>query len=238
MTYLDQWLNPENPELYDSIIYNDESYDSFIWSLQQPMLRQLAKSQRERTGSLRYLDFACGTGRVLTALEDLADEANGIDLAPPMVERARLKSSANVVVADILDPSQRPEGMFDLITAFRFFLNVDPETREGVMRVLASLLRPGTGRLVFNIHGNKTSTAALVRLKPDAARSSNLMGTGEVRRLVEGAGLHIVSQEGFGLSPRSLYHGGLARQVRAVDHRLSGPRLSRISHEVVYVCSR
>jgi predicted TPR repeat methyltransferase len=238
VTYLEQWLNPDNPELYDAIIYNSESYDSFIWSLQRPKLCQLAKSLRGTERHVRYLDFACGTGRVLTALESSVDESVGIDKAPPMVERARGKSNSEVLVADILDPSQRPPGTFDLITAFRFFLNVDQVTRTEVMRTLASMLTPGTGRLVFNIHGMKTSTAALVRLQRDTSRSNNLMGFGEVRRLVEGAGLRLVRQEGYGLSPRSLYRGKLAGPVRSLDRRLSGPLLHRLSHDVVFVCAR
>jgi hypothetical protein len=154
-----------------------------------------------------------------------------------MVERARQKSSSEVLVADILDPAQRPSGQFDLITAFRFFLNVDPVLRAEVMEVLASMLRPGTGRLVFNIHGNKTSSAALVRLRPDAARSANLLGVGEVQQCTRAAGLQVVGRYGYGLSPRTMYHGRLSRLVRTIDSSLCGPLLNRVSHEIVYICS-
>jgi SAM-dependent methyltransferase len=237
VSYLDQWLDPENPALYDSIIYNEESYDTFIWSLQRPYVRSRAVGLRSRFGSLRYLDFACGTGRVLTAVEDLADTSTGIDMAPPMIERARLKSSADFLVADVCDPAQRPTGEFDLITAFRFFLNVDDVTRRAVMNALSAMLRPG-GELVFNMHGNKTSSASLVHWRKDAARSDNLMRIGDVRRLVQGAGLKVVAQSGYGLSPRTLYHGRLSNLVRAIDRRLGGPHLSAVSHDVVFVCTK
>jgi len=238
MSYLDQWLNPEYAELYDAIIYNDDSYDAFIWSLQRPDIRSRVAALRDARGPLRYLDFACGTGRVLTALEDLTQEATGMDLAPPMAELARQKSGATVLVGDVIDPAQRPEGQFDLITAFRFFLNVDEATRTGVMGALATMLRPDGGVLIFNMHANARSTASLVRWRPDASRSANLMRISDVHDLVHRSGLKVVGQLGYGLSPRSLYHGKLARSVRALDRRCAGERFSAISHDVVFICTK
>jgi SAM-dependent methyltransferase len=238
VSYLDQWLNPEYPELYDAVIYNEESYDAFIWSLQRRDLRARVAALVQARGPLRYLDFACGTGRVLTSLEDLTDDVIGIDLAPPMVELARTKTRSTVLVGDVIDPAQRPEGQFDLITAFRFFLNVDEATRTGVMDALAAMLRPDGGVLIFNMHGNARSTASLVRWRPDAARSGNLMRISEVHDLVTRSGLKVVGMRGYGLSPRGLYYGKLARVVRAIDRRWGGRRLHSVSHDLVFICTR
>ena len=41
------------------------------------------------TGVGRYLDFACGTGRVTSVVAPLARESVGVDISPSMLEAAR-----------------------------------------------------------------------------------------------------------------------------------------------------
>jgi SAM-dependent methyltransferase len=237
VSYLEQWLDPDASANYDSIIYDKATYDSFIWELQRPRLRELAATLRTRDTHLRYLDFACGTGRVTAALADIADEALGMDLSPAMADRARQRAGCPVVVGDITNPDERPPGQFNLITAFRFFLNAPAESRSEVLNALSTLLTPD-GLLVFNIHGNKWSTAALVRLSRDASRSQNLMSLGEVRRMARSAGLRVVAHSGYGLWPRQWYYGRFAPHLKAVDRRVGGGGLSRYSHDIVFVCAK
>src|SRR4051794_14793106 len=50
----------------------------------------------------RYLDFACGTGRITQLVAPMAREAIGVDVSPSMLEAARSKcSQAKFLLADL-----------------------------------------------------------------------------------------------------------------------------------------
>ena len=55
------------PDAWDRVVYAPGTYDSFIWSLQREIVVALASGLAARRPSIAYLDFACGTGRVLAA---------------------------------------------------------------------------------------------------------------------------------------------------------------------------
>ena len=42
-------------------------------------------------GPQRYLDFACGTGRITEQVAPLAKQSTGVDISPTMIEEARKK---------------------------------------------------------------------------------------------------------------------------------------------------
>jgi len=66
----------------------------------RPYSMQLARvvdhvKARHRPGSARVLDAGCGTGNYVTALSKVGYEVVGIDRAPWMLSRARLKAALN-----------------------------------------------------------------------------------------------------------------------------------------------
>ena len=102
--YSKRFQSGEAAEHYDEAVYAPASRDSFIWSLQKEYLTRLAASLRQDRGSLRYLDFACGTGRVLEALQPFGTAVDAVDIAEAMAERARRRvPSARVAVGDVLE---------------------------------------------------------------------------------------------------------------------------------------
>jgi SAM-dependent methyltransferase len=101
----------------------------------------------------RALDFGCGAGRSTRFMRDLGFEAVGVDIAAPMVERARTLDrepgarDRYTLIDD--DPSAIPPGPFDLILAAYPFDNIpDRGHRAALLEGLRRRLAP-SGRLVL-----------------------------------------------------------------------------------------
>ena len=142
--YADRFQHEDAVSFYEAGEYEAGSYSSCIWRLQRPVVEQLVKDFRAaQPGPVRLLDFACGTGRVLASLESTVGSAEGIDISPEMLAVARTKCTrARLQVGDILTQPDLPGKNYDVITAFRFLLNVEPEIRRRVLRRLRELIRP------------------------------------------------------------------------------------------------
>ena len=106
---------------------------------------------------VHHLDFACGTGRIIEFMSGHTTESTGVDVSPSMLAEARGKGiDARLIEADITDSDELAGETFNLITAFRFFLNAEPELRASAITALGKRLAPD-GVLVFNNHHNSGS---------------------------------------------------------------------------------
>jgi SAM-dependent methyltransferase len=227
------------PQHYDQVMYAAESYDSLIWSLERPFIRAVAASTVAPSGGLRLLDFACGTGRIIGALEDLAGASLGVDISPDMLSAARVKvQRSELRVGDILtDPAVAP-GPYDLITAIRFFVNTEDEMRRRVMPALRALLAGPDSRLVFNIHMNTVNLLPnrLYRLMHGWPPYRS-MTVWQARRLCRDSGLDILELHGFGLLPERLHRGRAGRAARWVDRLAAGRSpINWMCRDLVFVC--
>lgn len=239
-SYSGSFQSEEAARTYETLVYAEDSYDSFIWSLQRPRLLAVARALRDRLGRPpSHLDFACGTGRVLAAVEEISERSTGLDVSREMLAVARQRCPrAELVVGDLRENPCLVAPRFDLITAFRFFLNAEPALRGEVMVALGARLRDDDSRLIFNIHGNRWSLRHLgiLRRRLRGERHSE-MALREVRALVEGAGLDIESWTGFGVLPRSAYGWVLAPLARRWDRQLAGRGwLRAVSSDLMFVC--
>jgi SAM-dependent methyltransferase len=171
-----------------------------MWHLERNVLASILRNQRYG----RYLDFACGTGRVLEELASYAEETFGVDISDSMLKVARSKfPAAQYLVADIRNGlPQLQERQFDLITAFRFFPNAEPQLRESAMNVLSSLLGPD-GLLIVNNHRNLGSLPfrALRLLGKPSARIG--MTDDEMHELAERHNLDVRECYSLGIVPQS-----------------------------------
>lgn len=245
INYSDRFQEPEAVTAYDAKEYGAGSYSSFIWDLQRPVLEQiLADFRRTQPGPVRLLDFACGTGRVIASLESLADTAEGIDISENMVAVARNKCrTARLQVGDILSKPEILQKQYDVITSFRFLLNVEPELRSRVLRRLREVLRPD-GLLVVNVHGNSRSLrhpAIVWRRWRERTKETNAMlnemSPAETRQLLRASGFHIVHQFGFGMLPPTLYRTPLRGAAAALDKAVAGEnRWCDCSIDMMFVC--
>lgn len=233
--HLADWV----PVHYDHVMYAADSYDSFIWSLEQPFLCSVAAALVPPPGGVRFLDFACGTGRITAGLEGLATESLGVDISPHMLSVAQAKAPRSQFRAgDILAQPEVAPGPYDLITAMRFFLNTEEEMRRRVMPALRALLAGPDSRLVFNIHMNTLNLIPnqMYRRLHGWPRLRT-MTYWEARKLVRESGLEIVELHGFGLMPLRAHRGQVAPIARWVDRRAAGRTpFNWICRDLVFVC--
>lgn len=104
----------------------------------------------------RYLDFACGTGRITERVEGCAKESVGVDISETMLAVARIKCPRTRFVCADLTQNDVDLGLFDLVTSFRFFGNAQDDLRSSVLASINRRLRPN-GYLIINNHRNPRS---------------------------------------------------------------------------------
>lgn len=228
--YEARFRRAEDADRYDAL-YAHGTRDRAIWDLQRPVVQELVRRVTAHRTATRLLDFACGTGRILTAVEDIVDEADAVDASAEMVARAREASARARVVVGTLDEAGAPDELdrdYDVATAFRFFLNVDDEVRRAVLRELHKRLRARRGWLIFNNHGNTVSIRHLAlkaNRDPDAMR--NELSDRQVRALLDDSGFAVTEVHGFGVVPDVLYRSSLSRLAQRLDAGTARRRLTR-----------
>jgi len=127
-----------------------------VWQFEKGILDHIL-TVFYRNSEIHHFDFACGTGRILSYLEDRTTSSVGVDLSPSMLDVARRNNrTAEIIEADLSRNDVLGDRKFNLITAFRFFPNAQKDLRMEVMQVLAKHL-DDNGYLVFNNHKNTGS---------------------------------------------------------------------------------
>jgi SAM-dependent methyltransferase len=213
--YREHFQRPATAEAYANAYGNPRHYDNLLWRSEEAALAAFCADRRLGAGA--YLDYACGTGRVLSALEGKFASATGADTSAAMLEFARESGvSANLVVADALQQEPFAGQSFELITCFRLILNIEPALRLPLLTALAALLdRNSNSFLIVNNHGSLPSVKRVGegRRTDGWSTSKNLLHERELLNLFAQAGLRheLVGACGvFG-----------ARAVRSVEERSS-----------------
>jgi predicted TPR repeat methyltransferase len=224
---------------YDEKLFAPGSYDFHVWRQEKQLLANLITKwvhKREK-----YLDFACGTGRILSYLENSFITNVGLDVSMSMLAQARSKiRKATLVCGDATRFPELLRGQFDCITTWRFFLNAQPELREEAMALLASKLRSVESVLMFNVHGNRySSRSVMVALNRLRGRRNNAMSFSEVKDLVERHGLEIVEWHGLNVLDKAFYNylpSGLWHVIEPLLSKL--PHVRKFAVYLVFVCRR
>jgi SAM-dependent methyltransferase len=150
-----------------------------LWEIEKDRLANLVDEFRRTHDRIDYLDFASGTGRVIQFMQHRVDSATGIEISLAMAKAAQDKlDTANVICTDIAVPGTLVEATYDIITAFRFVLNAEPELRLAAMKALAASLKDNTSWLIFNNHGNLWSNKLVMFLFHTLRKFSSGCGTG------------------------------------------------------------
>jgi ubiquinone/menaquinone biosynthesis C-methylase UbiE len=246
ISYSERFQQKDAVESYDANEYATGSYSTRIWQLQRPVLeKNLTDFRRARTEPVRLLDFACGTGRVLSCVEQFADTADGIDISENMVAVARTKCQrARLQVGNILSNPELLQKNYDVITCFRLLLNLESAMRGRILRELRRVIHEPSGRLLINIHGNSHSLRhpAIVwrrwRKQPETAEVMlNEMSVAETEKLLGESGFEVVQKIGFGHLPPGFYRTPLRAAAFAADGFLAGANsLSHWSVDILFVC--
>lgn len=238
-SYVHSHTRPGKGASYDEA-YRTDPWHQYLWSREQQHLRYIIREYFPNDAP-DYLDFACGTGRITAVLEPLVKTSTGIDVSEAMLEMARQKLQRTELVRDnLLENDVFTGRRFNLITAFRFFVNAEPELRRGVMAVLERHLA-ADGIFVFNNHQNADAfyskvTNAYGRMKRRKLR--NTLSIKQCAELLDAVGCRIVEVLPVGLIrfPRIQLPSGF--YATADRLAMASHQLSRISESPIIVAKR
>jgi 2-polyprenyl-6-hydroxyphenyl methylase/3-demethylubiquinone-9 3-methyltransferase len=179
--------------------------------LLNPLRAQFIVERTALAGS-RVLDVGCGGGLLAEALARAGARVTAIDLAPAMIEVARLHAAESALAVDYRLTSAEevaaaePAG-FDVVTCMEMLEHV-PEP-AAMMATLAQLLRPGGALFVSTINRNLRSfllaivgAEYLLNLIPRGTHEyERLIRPAELARWARAAGLSLSAMAGIELNP-------------------------------------
>jgi SAM-dependent methyltransferase len=194
-------------------------YYGIEWrNIERPLLSNLlANMSGIETWSC--LDFACGTGRITDLLAEHVRHVTGVDVSAAMLEMAPRRENVQLLQRNIID--QPMDERFSLLTAFRFFVNSEPELREAAMAALAKHALPGA-RLIANVHVNSWSPMGMLYRTRNAVLGRTMNRTlsrAEFIALARRHGFEAEQTHWYGFTPRlgPLTFPGMQGAMKAVE---------------------
>ena len=169
--------------------------DAYIHKWEEKNLNTIM-ARLDKNKISRYLDFACGTGRITSIIAKYVDKANGVDISESMLETAREKHpSVNFIHAD-LTKEGTDLGTFDLVSSFRFFGNAQPELRDSALTTINKVLKKG-GYFITNNH--RTPNALVYKIQKARGSDQGLDLTHKLfKELLEKHGFAIETKRAIG----------------------------------------
>jgi SAM-dependent methyltransferase len=202
-------------------------FDAYMGDVEAGYLREIVPALMHGRG--RYLDFACGTGRITSIVSPLVGESVAVDISESMLAVARTKCpSTRFVCADLTRESPDLRS-FDLVTSFRFFGNAQHDLRSAALGAIAPLVRPG-GHLIVNSHRNPHAIGALLQSWRGRDHGMDLT-FGKMKRLLRDHGFDVVAVRSIAswvirarMRTADVLQGRLAPLAeRAFGHRVWAP---------------
>lgn len=217
----------------------ENRHRSMVWRLEQRAL-DLLLADLFPSGVGSYLDFACGTGRILSYIGTRARSAVGVDISPSMLEVAAQNAPfARLVEADLTSADPLGDEAFDLVSSFRFFPNAEPALRSQAIEAIERHIAPG-GYLVFNNHKSRTSLVRRIAHLLGREVDPVVMSRDEVTSLLAEVGLEVVRAFPIASLPFTEQNmplpAALVEPIEAVAMRL--PAFEAISANVIYAATR
>ena len=181
--------------------------------LLNPVRLQFIASRTSLSGR-RVLDVGCGGGLLSESLARAGAEVTGIDLAPGMIEVARLHAAESGLAIDYRitaaeELAQKSPGHFEVVTCMEMLEHVpDP---AAMTATLARLLAPGGALYVSTLYRTLKSfllaivgAEYLLRLIPPGTHEyERLIRPSELARWARQAGLTLAEVAGIEFNPLS-----------------------------------
>jgi 2-polyprenyl-6-hydroxyphenyl methylase / 3-demethylubiquinone-9 3-methyltransferase len=175
-------------------------------------LRTQFIAERTALAGRRVLDVGCGGGLLAEALARAGARVTAIDLAPAMIEVARLHAAESALAVDYRliaaeEVAAAEPAAFDVVTCMEMLEHVpDP---AAMTATLARLLRPGGALFVSTINRNLKSfllaivgAEYLLNLIPRGTHEyERLIRPAELARWARAAGLTLKTIAGIELNP-------------------------------------
>jgi SAM-dependent methyltransferase len=240
-------------ESYDRSLAN--RFELAIFKLEESILRDLFRRLWSGNPDTTYLDYACGTGRIVAVFKDLIRSKVGVDTSSGQLAMAQQKvPDAEFIEGNaVTDPALLGGRRFDMITSFRLLLNLEPENRGPILQALRELLTDN-GYLIVDNHMNRYSVLGVTALfahrvlgvpkkplvPPGRRGIISTLSEVEMRQELAHAGLEVVEIHRLFVLPG---HGRLqllpTRWLVPFEAFLSRiPGLRLISKNQIYVCRR
>ena len=169
-------------------------------------------AERARLAHQRVLDVGCGGGLLAEALARAGARVTAIDLAPGMIEVARLHAAQGSLAIDYRvaaaeELAAAEPRAFDVVTCMEMLEHV-PEP-AAMVATLARALRPGGALFVSTLNRNLRSfllaivgAEYLLKLIPRGTHEyERLIRPAELARWARSAGLELRSMAGLELNP-------------------------------------
>ncbi len=223
--------------VYDATIASDP-FDAYMARWEASYLRQIVPELVHGGG--RYLDFACGTGRITAIVAPLVRESVGVDLSESMLAEARLKCPATRFLKADLTREDVDIGQFDLATSFRFFGNAEDELRQAAIAAIAKRVRP-SGFLIVNNHRNPRSLGSMIAGLGGSHHDMDLTHR-KLEQLLTKSGFLITHVRPIGfwiIRAKQRYSPSLAGSTAAIAERIFRRRIwARWAPDCVIVAQR
>lgn len=168
--------------------------------------------QRAALAQRRALDVGCGGGLLTEGLVRHGAQVSGIDLAPSMIEVARLHAHESQMHIDYHlssaeDYARRAAGTFDVLTCMELIEHVASPAE--LLGALAALLRPGGDLFISTINRNLRSfllaivgAEYLLKLIPRGTHEyARLLRPAELSRLARERGFVLRDITGIAFNP-------------------------------------
>ncbi len=238
-SYRDSHVGEDRGLQYDATHAN--KVDALIWDVFiKDLVAQEAKACAAR-GGRRYLDFACGTGRVLKIGQPHFPECLGIDISDDMLAVARDRvPAAEFIRADVTSNPDVVSGEFDFVSIFRFLLNAERPLSMQVLSWLAAHMPTGA-ILVGNNHMSRYSFRGIATMLSNALLGTKLnhLSRGDVTRMLEESGFKVRRWSGYRVLPSFRGKPILGRTVQGgLERFLHAVGLGRAGSEHVFVAER
>ena len=214
-----------------------------VWRLERKLLSRIVQ-EHFPTDPPTYLDFACGTGRILGLLSPVAASSTAVDVSPSMLQVARDSvTDVEFIEADITRDDRLGSRRFDLITAFRFFPNAGEPLRQESLTAIKRHLNPD-GVLIFNNHLNRSSllqrATSVRRRMLSAPKPSTPFGMSrkEAYELITSAGMKVEREYYLAVLPLNDRHmllpSGLVETLESILSRVG--LFAPLAQNLIFVC--
>lgn len=221
------------------ISYDDHflthSWRAYLWEREKNILKTIIANNEQKD---TYLDFACGTGRIIEYVNQFVKVSVGVDISESMLAVCRQRiNGVQIINADITRENIFANKKFDIITAFRFFPNAQKNLRNEAMMAISGLLKEN-GIIIFNNHKNATNGFYL--LAKFFKRKKISMKKTEINRLINECGLEIVKIYPIGALPfHERYMLLPSRICTVIDWLICAMGIGEtLCQDIIYVCKK
>lgn len=211
--------------------FSKYKYRKLMWELEKKLLLKFDFSAYE------YLDFACGTGRIISTINSFSK--TGIDISSSMIEVCKEKvNNAKLIVGDFRD-EKCLKSEFDLITAFRFLPNAEHQLRNEAFSFFKENLKDN-GLLIFNNHRSFWSFSYVFFRIFGLKLFKEGMTHKEVCNLTDKYGFKIINCYSLGVIPqtekKSILPFFLTKIIENLNLSLFS-KLHLLGYNNIYVCT-